>query len=87
MAVTVSVRTDGRGDLRSVKFCALLGKVSLFLQMKEKLPSIYVIKHEVKFIIRLKDKEISMSLAIKDNVRRKADMKLVRPCFAVPNSH
>ena len=27
--------------------------MSLFLQMKEKLPSIYVIKHEVKFIIRL----------------------------------
>ena len=46
-------RTDGGGNLRSVKFCALLRKVSLFLQMKEKLPSIYVIKHEVKFIIRL----------------------------------
>ena len=29
--------------------------MSLFLQMKEKLPSIYVIKHEVKFIIRLKN--------------------------------
>ena len=31
--------------------------MSLFLQMKEKLPSIYVIKHEVKFIIRLENEK------------------------------
>ena len=47
------IRTDGRCNFRGVEFRALLRKVSLFLQMKEKLPSIYVIKHEVKFIIRL----------------------------------